>query len=348
MKTIGIGLIGIAGFGGSYVGTLRDMPAARVTAICDLNLTAAQELASQCDGVQVVSDYHDMLRMPEVDAVFIATPHHLHYQMTMDALNSGKHVFCEKPLAISSRDAYEMATTARKLGKILSCHYNRRQAQEVKRMRHIAQQGLIGDIYQLNSRWMQRWTGFMVGENTGWRRSKALAGGGIFIGRGSHLIDAAWYILGKPKITSVYAVMHNRLMGFEVDDYATAILHCANGATISLECSYLMHIPGYEFKQEYELYGTNGGAYYCGTDTQAATYRMGKCNLHRGTWDDLSDQMDVATADQSGPSSIIGNFIDAVHARKEPVVTGEDAAYVTHLLEAGYESAQTGKAVTLS
>ena len=344
MRTIGIGLIGVGGFGQGYVQALDGNPHAKIAGICDMQVQAAAELAAQCGNPPVTGDYRELLARSDIHAVCIATPHFLHHRMTMDALAAGKHVFCEKPLATTAADAYAMAAAARAKGLVLSCHYNQRQMAQVKLLTQVVRTNLIGTPYHVSMRWIARWTGFMFGANTGWRKEKAKAGGGILIGRGSHLIDAAWYILGKPRIASITAVCRSDLTGFEVDDYTTALLTCANGITISIEASYVLPTPHGSERMEYEVFGTAGGASWRKID-DVVSFGVGSLDLATGAWCDRTGDLDVAAVEKHAPLTIINDFIDAVVEGREPNVTGEEAAYISKLLEAGYESAALRRTV---
>jgi predicted dehydrogenase len=345
-KPTGIGIIGIQGYGTTYFNTLKSIAGARVAGLCDINLAAARAAADQNGVSQVFSDYHELLACQDVEAVFIATPHFLHHAMTMDALRAGKHVFCEKPLAITAAHAQEMASTARTLGLTLSCHYNRRQSAPVKLLRDLNQRGLLGEVYALNARWMARWTGFMFDKNTSWRTSRAKAGGGILIGRGSHMLDAALYILGHPQIKAINAQVSSKLTGFEVDDYAFVSLRLANGGLINLECSYEANIPDYQEKIEYEVFGTHAGA-YCSTRDGVQTTKVGYCEFPDNRWVDLTGGLDVPSYEFAEPKTIIGDFIAAIHEKREPNITAEQGALITQILETAYRSSELRKEVEI-
>ncbi len=342
-----VAIIGIQGYGASYFEALRRRAEVRVLAVCDLDALAAARVAEAHGVARSFTDYRELLKLPELDAVFIATPHFLHYPMVMDALRAGKHVFCEKPLAIRSDHADEMARTARERRLVLTCHYNQRQTDYVQALRQVVQSGLIGDLYEANVRWMARWTSFMFDARTSWRLQKDKAGGGILIGRGSHLIDAVWYILDRRPIRAIRSTSHNYLTGTEVEDFATATLIFDGNLTVNLQCSYVAHIPHFGDRMEYEFYGTRGGASFCRTDGVAAPLRVGRCRLADGQWEDLSGQLVPATGAGAKPLTIVDDFLEAIAQRTAPLITAEDAAYITHVLNAGYESARTGREVAI-
>jgi predicted dehydrogenase len=187
----------------------------------------------------------------------------------------------------------------------------------------------------------------MFAAETTWRQSRAKSGGGIFIGRGSHLIDTILYVLGHPPVKSIYATISNRLTGYEVDDFASAVIRLGNGTTINLQCSYVAHTPAYEERMEYELFGMNAGLYFSAAKGSEPVFKIGGCRLPGNEWSDCADQADVTRIKNKPVLGIIDDFLDAILAGREPLVTGEQAAYVTRVLEAGYASAESGRVVEL-
>lgn len=341
-----IGIVGVRGYGRTYFRSLESRPDAQVVAVCDLDGAAAEQVAAASGVPHWFADFNDLLALPQVDAVFVATPHFLHHPMVMAALQAGKHVLCEKPLAIAPEHADEMARTARERGLTLTCHYNQRQTPYMKALRHLVQSGALGDVYQVNARWMARWTGFMFDARTSWRLNMDKSGGGILIGRGSHLIDAIWSALGRPVVEAISADLHFRLAGTQVDDFATATLRLAGGGRVCLQCSYVAHAAAFGDCLEYEAYGTEGGASFRKVDGEEA-FAFGRTRMSDGAWEDRSAELDWEAIGAGRPTNVIHDFLDAVTAGHDPDVTGEDAAVVTHILAAGYESARTGHEVRI-
>src|ERR1039458_3331854 len=215
-----LGIVGLQGFGGSYFQLVRDRTDVAITAVCDNNPAACKAVRSESSIRRIYSDFRELVCDPEVDAVCIATPHFLHHPMALAALKAGKHVFCEKPLTITAIHADELVAAAHAAGRVLTCHYNQRVTPHIKSLRQAIRQKLLGSIYQINACWMARHTKFMFDDNTNWRQSRAKSGGGILIGRGSHLIDAALHLLDFPRIETICATATNRLTRYEVDDFA--------------------------------------------------------------------------------------------------------------------------------
>jgi predicted dehydrogenase len=193
---------------------------------------------------------------------------------------------------------------------------------------------------------MARYTGFLFQAATSWRISKEKAGGGILIGRGSHMIDAALFILGYPEIAAINAHTASRLTGFEVDDYAFVSLRLANGGLINMECSYENNIPHYQEKIEYEIFGTKAGAYCAATDG-VETSQVGYCAFPQNQWVDLTGQIDLAAYQDMAPKTIIGDFLQAIRNHCDPVINAEQSARITQILETAYRSSAAGREMVM-
>ncbi len=342
---INVGIIGLQGYGGSYFHTFARRNDVRVLGICDTLPEALAAKKAEYNVPFAGTDYRELLAQP-IDAVFIATPHFLHHRMTMDALQAGKHVLCEKPLALTWQHAEEMARTARSVGKLLGCHYNQRVNFPTLVICEALAKGLLGEVYQFNAAWMARHTSFMFDPVTTWRQSREKSGGGILIGRGSHLIDAVLYMLGHPPVQSVYATVTNRLTGYEVEDLAMATIRLAGGCTVQIDCSYVAHHAAYKERFGYEVLGTRGGLFFEKTDG-VEVCRCGGCHLPSSEWISYEDQIDLDAIRRRNVQSVVDDFLDAIQQERDPLVTGEQAANVTRILEAAYESAREGKVITL-
>lgn len=341
-----VGIIGLQGYGGTYFATLAKLPYVEIAAVCDAKQEVLERVANQHGIGLRFTDYKEMLAYKEIDVVFIATPHFLHYQMTMDALKAGKHVFCEKPLAMNRQEAEEMVKTAAQMGLKLGCHYNRRQTALVKLLKDIVSRNVLGEIYAANIKWMARYTDFMFSPDSAWRTVKSKAGGGILIGRGSHMIDAAFYILGNNNVQSISANISSLLTGLEVDDYCLLVLRMKEGPLITIECSYENNIPQYEERIEYQLFGTKAGA-YCKEEGTETRCQIGYCSFPKKDWVDISEQYVPEDYAEAYPENIIIDFMETLHNGTEPVISGLDAQYVTTVIDMAYESARLGREIVL-
>lgn len=337
-----VGIIGLQGYGGTYFAVLARLPWVKITAICDTKKEVLLRSAQQHNIQNCYTDYRELLGVSEIDAVLIATPHFLHHQMTMDALEAGKHVFCEKPLAMNSREAGEMTALAEEKGLRLSCHYNRRQSALVKLLKDVVQRRILGEVYAVNIKWMARYTPFLFSPDSAWRTEKAKAGGGILIGRGSHMIDAVLYMLGCTALRSVSANVASRLTGLEIDDYCLLVMRMENGAMVTIEASYENNIPQYEERIEYQLFGTKAGA-YCTEENGKEDVQIGYCKFPDKEWVDLSGKFKAEEYRNKEPVNMIEDFLNSLRDGRAPSIDKEEAAYVTAIIDMAYRSAEEGR-----
>jgi predicted dehydrogenase len=147
---IGVAVVGYGYWGPNLVRNLADIPDARLLRICDLNLERLAPVKSRYPQVEIGSDYDEVLRDPEVDAVAIATPVSTHFRLAMGALMAGKHVFVEKPIAASAQEAERLVEEAAKRGLVLAVDHTFVHTGAVKKMRELVETGL-GDIYYYDS-----------------------------------------------------------------------------------------------------------------------------------------------------------------------------------------------------
>ena len=130
-----LGLLGLAGYGGTYFKTLSGREDVTIAAICDANPAALQSAAREHRIEHTFSDYEELLSSGTTDAVCIATPHFLHHPMALAALQNNQHVFCEKPLTINADHSDQLAALARERGRVLTYHYNQRTRDYIAHLR---------------------------------------------------------------------------------------------------------------------------------------------------------------------------------------------------------------------
>ena len=173
----------------------------RVKYACDILVDKAKKLQEEFPVVEnVIADYREALSDSEVQAVLIATPNDLHYTITMDALRAGKHVFCEKPIAINYQLACEMAEEANKRGLMLNVGVCNRHQKSVEMLAQMNADGEFGKIYHVYC----SFRGFRSSPGLGGAfTTKAQSGGGVLIDWGIHFFDLILYILGGAKLENV-------------------------------------------------------------------------------------------------------------------------------------------------
>lgn len=184
----------------AHLPALAKMEDVRVKYLCDILPEKAEEKKKKFGiGEEVITDYKVALRDPEVDAVFVLTPNYKHYTITMDALNAGKHVFCEKPITVNYALSEEMKENADKNGKILNIGVCNRYHRSVEMLREYVESGRFGNLYHIYCSFRNfRSIPGLGGAFT----DKSQSGGGVLIDWGIHFLDLILYILGGAEIKS--------------------------------------------------------------------------------------------------------------------------------------------------
>ena len=351
---------GIIGCGG--IANFKHMPSiiktgmVEMTAFCDIHPKRAQEAAEKfgdSDAI-VCEDYKDLLTDESIDLVYVLTPNKSHSFITIDALEAGKHVMCEKPMAKTSKEAREMVKAAERTGKALTVAYQNRYSPESIYIKEAVERGDLGDIYfakahALRRRAVPTWGVFLDEEEQG---------GGPLIDIGTHALDLTLWFMNNYKPKSVMGNVYKKLNGngicgnifgdwdpseFTVEDSAFGFITMENGATIVLESSWALNILDYG-EAKATICGTKGGAdMWSGVRINGDD--MGRLYEKKPT---LTDGEVPFYQGISTDANVLEQltFINAVTKGTPLVVQPSQACVVTEILEAIYESAAGGKLVT--
>ncbi|HEY8446372.1 MAG TPA: Gfo/Idh/MocA family oxidoreductase [Thermomicrobiales bacterium] len=196
--TVRIGIIGAGHAAAMHVPALSHVPDAEIVALCSRRPDRAHFVAARFGIRNVVHDYRDLLRDPEVDAVIIATPPHLHHSMVLAALEARKHILCEKPLARTLAEARDMEKMARTAGVVAMINHEYRYIPARARAKELIDEGYIGDPYSASVTVYRSSLNDPFGEPWDWL-SEAGKGGGMLAAAGSHHIDSLRWWLGDVK-----------------------------------------------------------------------------------------------------------------------------------------------------
>ena len=239
MKPIGVAIIGCGGITlQNHLPGLALCPEVKVVALCDTN-SACLETARTQTGVNVTStDYSEIVKRDDVGAVIIATPNFMHPPIALAAIAHGKHVMCEKPLALNYNDAKAMAEAADNAGLRHMTAFTYRFVPAMRYLSHIIQRGDLGTPYHYRSCRLQDWGT----RNLGWRQVKKLAGTGELGDMLSHRIDFAHHLVGPMKRLVANTKNLTPLRGGQpndTDDWVTILAEFKNDASGVLESSKL-------------------------------------------------------------------------------------------------------------
>lgn len=231
---------------------LTDRPDVEVVAVSDADEPKARAIASRFNVGRVVAD-EELLRGELVDGVVISTPNHLHEQQTLAALEAGKHVLVERPLALTQRGVERLLNAARASGTVLLVGMSHRYRPDAAVLASFIAGGELGNVYQVKGSWLNRKLHLT---RPTWRQNPEQSGGGALMDLGVPAIDLCLHMIGYPKVTRVSAVTFRG--DYEVEDAATVLLATDTGAAITVETSWSYF--GNEDRQFFRVMGTEGSA----------------------------------------------------------------------------------------
>jgi predicted dehydrogenase len=205
MKKVKVGVIGIGFIGAAHVEALRRLPGIEVTAIAHSSDEKARVKGEDLGVDRAFGDHRKLLEIDEIEAVHVCTPNHLHFSQTMEALEAGKHVLCEKPLAVTVKEAEELVKLADFSGRVTALHHNIRFYPLMSHIRAMISGGELGEIYAIHGSYLQDWLFYDTDYN--WRLEPEFSGESRAIADiGSHWMDLIEFISGE-RIANVCADM---------------------------------------------------------------------------------------------------------------------------------------------
>jgi predicted dehydrogenase len=355
-KKLKVGIIGCGGIGnGKHMPSLNKLENVEMVAFCDIIEERAKKSAKEygTKDAFVCTDYKDLLKDKSIDVVHVCTPNKSHGFISVDALEAGKHVMCEKPMAKTASDARKMLEAAKRTGKKLTIGYQGRYQPESQYLHNICQRGDLGEIYfakayAVRRRAVPTWCVFLNEEEQG---------GGPLIDIGTHALDLTLWMMNNYKPKMVVGTTYHKLGNkknaanawgpwdpkkFTVEDSAFGFVVMESGATIILESSWALNTLQIG-EAKTVLCGTEGGAdmwdglringeEFSRMYTKIPELQKGGVAFYEGKTE--------------SPSNIEARlWIDAVLNDTDPVVKPEQALVVTEILEAIYTSSKTGEPV---
>lgn len=343
--------------GSVHVAAFAGVPGVEVVALAGKEAERRQELGDQFAVPNLFENWEDLVAYEPLNVVSVATPNLLHHPITLAALAAGKHVFCEKPLALNAAQAREMVAAATLRDRVLEVAFNHRQRADVQFARHYIETEGLGRIYHSRASWKRR-SG--IPGLRSWFTNRAMAGGGALIDLGPHVLDSLLFLLDEPRVVSVSAVTHGELgrAGYgamnrseqmpsdtgqiEVEDLASALLRFDEGSSATFEISWAGHAVDDE-DISIELSGVDGGIrLFIPRYKSDDTLRIFRDSA--GTPLTITPEVNVVGGDHA---RVISSFVDVVRSGNWAGHSGEFALHRTAVLDACYRSAAKGREVTL-
>ncbi len=337
-EQIGFGLIGCGVWGDVHANTISVSPHAKFIGVCDADINRAEGFSKKYNADAHYNDVKELLNNNEIEAVSIATPDFTHTDLVCSALEAGKHVIVEKPLATTIEECNRIIELTRKKNLKLMVNYSNRWKTPFIHVKRLIDSGELGNLMMMNLKLND--TLYVPTKMLSWAsNSNPLH----FLG--THLIDLARWVSGS-EVDRVYSVSRSKVlknMDINTQDFFQSILELNNGATAYLENCWIIseNAPSiFEFKAEFV--GSKGNV-----KVDVSHHRMIEKYSIEGTgMPDVNDQYNLDGTTKGQVS--IQHFIDCIINDTEPVVTGEDGLEATKVVVALEKSASLSQPVEIT
>jgi len=302
-------------------------------AVSDADSHKARALSKRF-GVPLVLDDDALIAHPDLDAVVICTPNYLHEPMAIAALEAGKHVFVERPLATTSAGVRRVLDAAERAGRVLVPAVPHRFRPGVAALRSFIAGGELGTLYAARGSWLTR---LMPGSRLNWRSDRAEAGGGALIDLGVPALDLCMWLIGFPKMKRVTCVTSPA--GATLEDAATLMAESVDGIALSIEVSNRF------FAREDRFY-----ARVMGTEGSGSLPPLEVCRQVGGRPIDVTPRQPRPQGGENPYTNayrrLLDDFVQSVAGRSDAALPREQLALM-ELIEAAYRAAESGGEVAL-
>jgi len=358
MSRLKVGIIGCGGIAnGKHLPALKAINRVDIVAFCDLIEEKAVKAAKEygTPDAKVYTDYKELLKDESIDVCYVLTPNRSHAPISIDAMNAGKHVMCEKPMAKTAEEARQMVETAKATGKKLTIGYQHRHKAEAHYVKSVIERGDLGEIYYAKALAIRR----RGTPNWGVFLNEYEQGGGPLIDIGTHSLDLTLYLMNNYKPRMVVGTKYKKVEGADqgnpwggwgpdenttLEDAAFGFIVMENGATITLDATWALNTDNPIPEGSCDLCGSKAGA-----SIRPDSVVINKVEFDRQ--EEIIPSMKaggVAFYDGVSATPPITEqlrWLDAVENDTDPVVLPEQACVVSEILEAIYTSAKTGEPV---
>ncbi len=360
-NTIRIGCIGFGAMGKTHLYAVRNLPfffsgspvRAEVVGVCTAHLETAQRAAKEYGIPFATANEEELIARPDIDAIDICTPNVFHYETAKKALLAGKHVYCEKPLAVTPEEANELADLAEKSSKAAQIVFNNRFLLPVMRAKEIMDRGGIGRVLAFRGLYLHA---SLTDPNKpgGWKLDREICGGGVLFDLGSHIIDLLAYLCGPfASVSGCRSIAYPDRAGgenTEADEAFTMVCRLSSGAVGTVEVSKV--IAGANDDFSFEINGETGSLrfslmepnwlyYYDKSMGKNAGYTKIECVNNYGA---PGGEFPGAKAPVGWLRGHVGSmhaFLEAVAGLREAHPSFREGAHVQAVMDAAYRSDKT-------
>lgn len=349
-KVFNVGVIGAGGISRTHMPGWAASPYARVVAGADVNPVILEQWGRDFGVAQLTVEPAELLADPDIDIIDVCTPNMYHTDFVVAALNAGKHVICEKPLAVTPAEIRRMIAARDASGKQLMTAQHHRFSGVSQAVRREVELGALGEVYHARS-WMLRRSAYLPTPTFVYLEH---AGGGALIDIGVHILDLTLWLMGNPEPVSVSGVTRTDLArrpgvfsswhegdmpaDIDVEEFAAAFVRFASGATLMLEVSWILHHDTPIEDMQLWLYGTEGGLRWPEAKFLSSNYATRQ----------FYDRTLGRTEDVMEPHAFeCYEFARALAEGRPSPVPPEQSLQVSRILDAVYRSQVLGREIRL-
>ncbi|MGQ9631589.1 MAG: Gfo/Idh/MocA family protein [bacterium] len=329
MKEHNIGIIGL-GIGKHHLGNALKNPHVESVAVADSQPELLNAVKAQHAVRAAYNSWEELLSDDMIDIVIVCLPNYLHAPVSIAAMEAGKHVLCEKPPALNSKEVRKIVDASKRTKKRWMTAFNNRFRAESKFAKERVESGDLGEILYGKAFWVRRkrisWK---------WFSKKEMSGGGPLMDIGVHVIDLALHLMGFPEPISVSGTTYRVLDSHDVEDIALGFVRFKGGQTLMVETTEEANIPKDEMG--------------CQIVGEKMGLRLFPLTMHAKQWDRVTD-----ITPQFPENSWIQNlydeldhFLECVREDKDPICLPDQALTVARIIDGIYESGRAGKEVKL-
>jgi predicted dehydrogenase len=350
-KPVRIGVIGVGQIGKHHLDNYSKIPDAQIVAIADINETEARRVAELHKIPDVYTDFRELLKRDDIEAVDVALHNNLHMPVTVAALEAGKNVYCEKPMAGSYRDAETMFNRAKELGRKLSIQLASLFANETKAAKYLIENGHLGKVYHARSTGhRRRGRPFVDGYGSTFFVQKEHASGGALYDMGVYHIARMLYLLGNPQVMTITGRIYQetpmdekrrQISGYNVDELGVGFVRLADNISLDIIEAWAIHLDTIEGST---IVGSEGGVRL---DPFGYFRSVGDLDLNSSaSMDGFSWRLHTVRENGDAYDSAQHHWVAALQGRVELLPTAEIALNTMLISEGMYMADQQGREVT--
>jgi predicted dehydrogenase len=359
VQKIRVGIIGVGLIGKEHLNFYSKIDGVEVVAAADINESELKNVAEKYNIQGTYTSFEEMLQRDDIDAVDVCLHNNFHAPVTIKALQAGKHVYCEKPIAGSYADGKAMLEAAERYGKKLHIQLSFLYSKETKAAKVLIDEGKLGKLYHARSTgYRRRGRPYVDGYGTQFFTRKETAGGGALFDMGVYNISQLLYLLGTTEVKtisgSIYQEMEiderrKNISQFDVEELGTGFVRFNGGLTLDIIEAWAIHFNSFEGSS---IVGSQGGIRlpgYVNGEHTPLSYHTNMCDMEMDStfnlgamdfrWHNLRDNVDAYDSSQH-------HWIAALQGRVELLPTADIALQTMLISEGIYISGRLGREVT--